>query len=485
MAVIDIYARVSRVDTRKSKEKQRQAVDGQIAVCRAKLLDAGHTVGQVHEDLGKSAWNPNVKRKGWEALMARIESGRTDGMIVFDIARFTRQPEEGQRLIDAAKRGIIVLDSETDYDLMEPDGRKHFRDQLTAAEYESARQATRVARGKRMRALAGHHNGSHRPFGFEKDGVTIREDEADVLRDVAQRFLAGEPQDAIICDLNSRGVLTSYGKPWTRAGLRQVLTRHRNVGIVTYRSVRDRKDQKPAVEVAKLPGNPLLADDDWRMILSVYASRKSGRPPSETYLCSGIVACHCGTTLAGRPRKNMKPYADGDVKREYWCMKQRGGCGGTAIDQRGLDKHVRALAVAILGDPRHADAIESAARKTAERRVELDAQIAKLEILARQLSERLGNGELPLDRYDAATRPLDKRLAALRAQRDQLPASEASGEGLDGRATRAEWERRWDAASTDERRDLVRRALRGRTLVVNPADRTDRTDVGKRVTLAQ
>lgn len=35
------------------------------------------------------------------------------------------------------------------------------------------------------------HGGYIRPFGFDNDKVTIREDEAEVIRDLAARYIAG------------------------------------------------------------------------------------------------------------------------------------------------------------------------------------------------------------------------------------------------------------------------------------------------------
>ena len=39
--------------------------------------------------------------------------------------------------------------------------------------------------------MSGEPNGSPRPFGFEADLITVREDEAANLRDLTARFLAG------------------------------------------------------------------------------------------------------------------------------------------------------------------------------------------------------------------------------------------------------------------------------------------------------
>lgn len=477
---IDIYARVSR----KGDERQLSPL-GQLADCRARLADLGMTPGAEHMDDGKSAWSPRVHRKGWDALMARLESGAAGGVIVFDLARFSRRPMEGERLIEAAERGLIVLDSESSYDLRSPNGKKQFRDHLSGAAYESDRSSSRIARGKRTKAMSGQPNGSARPFGFAPDLVTVRESEAEVLRDLTRRFLAGETQDSLLRWLNDAGILTSYGKSWTRAGLRQVLTRHRNAGQIVYT---DAKTGKTSV-VGRLPGEPVIDPEDFGLVLAQFAARRAGRPPGRHYLASGVVVCGlCGKRLGGRPRPHLRPYPDGEVKRDYWCCPSAyGGCGRIAVDQRGLDLAAAALAVAILDDPRHAGQIDAAAARAAGAAAKLDTQIAEIEYTALKLADRLGRGEFGpgetgLGRYDAAVKPLDKRLGKLRAERKALgapdsapaPAAPPPGGG---------WSARWDAADLAERRNLLRMALRGKVLAVGPADPSDRANVTRRISI--
>jgi site-specific DNA recombinase len=463
---IDIYARQSRDD-----DERQRSPEGQIADCRVCLADRGLSEGIVHVDPGQSAWNPRIKRDGWDALMKRLESGEAAGVIVWDLERFSRRPRDGERLIDAAGRGLLVLDSDSSYDLMSASGRKAFRDQLTTAAYYSDRLSGRVKRGKRLKAIKGEVS-CRRPFGFEPDGITQRPAEAAIVREMTARFLAGESQDAMVASLNARGITTSQGKAWTRTGLRQLLTRQRNAGHLVHHGV----------IVAALPGGPLIDPDDHKRVLAQFAAKRPGRPPSPAYLCSGVALCAlCMHRLAGRPRANMLPYPDGSVRRQYQCSPSgKGGCGKIAIDQRGLDEAAAALVDAIMSDPRHASQIEAAAARAAERAAELDMEIAGAEETALKLADRLGRGEITLDRYDAATAPLDKRLAALRAARAALsdpamPAVPKQGNG--------DWARRWKAADPAERRTLLRMALRGRALIVGPADPADRTNVTRRVTI--
>jgi DNA invertase Pin-like site-specific DNA recombinase len=474
---VDIYARVSEL---RRNEDREPSTEGQVAVCRVRLADLGLEEGEVLVDPGRSAWNPAVRRPAWDELMDRLERGVSGGMIVFDLERFTRQPKDGERMIDLAASGLLVLDSESEYDLRTPNGKKAFRDAINAAAYYSDRLSTRSARGKKLKALAGEPNGGHRPFGFEADLITVREDEAAVLRDLTARFLAGETQDALIADLNTRGITTSYGKPWTRAGLKKVLTRQRNCGLIIYT---DPKSGTSSV-VGSLPGEPIITEEDFDAVIAMYTSRRRGRPSSWHYLCAGVATCGvegCGRTLHGRPRNNMKPYPDGEVNRQYWCPKTHGGCGRIAVDQRRMDEAAAALAIEILSDPRHADAIEATAREIESEAARLDLAIAEAENVADALADRLGRGDITLARYDIAIRPLDERIAKLRTERAALGGQSPQRAP---RASREHWERRWAAADQKEKRELLRMALRGRHLIVAPAppgSPAKRADVTRRI----
>src|SRR5271155_6208197 len=266
----DIYARVSRIARKNNKKKNEPSTGGQVAICRLRLADLGLQEGEVLVDPGRSAWNPAVKRPAWDELMDRLERGVSGGFIVFDLERFTRQPKDGERMIGVAAAGLLVLDSESEYDLRTPNGKKAFRDAINAAAYYSDRLSTRSARGKKLKAMAGEPNGSARPFGFEDDRVTQREDEAAVLRELTTRLLDGELPDSLIADLNARGILTAQGRPLTRPALKTLLTRERNCGRIIYT---DPASGLTSV-VGRLPGEPIVSEEGFDRGISIYAPRR-------------------------------------------------------------------------------------------------------------------------------------------------------------------------------------------------------------------
>jgi hypothetical protein len=236
--------------------------------------------------------------------------------------------------------------------------------------------------------------------------------------------------------------------------------------------------------VGRLHGEPIVSEEDFDAVVAMYTARRRGRPNSWHYLCAGIAMCGvegCGRPLYGRPRNNVKPYPDGAVNRQYWCPKGHGGCGRIAVDQRRLDEAAAALATEVLADPRHADAIEATAREIESEAARLDLAIAEAESVADALADRLGRGDITLARYDIAIRPLDERIAKLKAERAALggPSPQRTP-----RASREHWQRRWAAADQKERRELLRMALRGRRLIVAPAgpgSPAERADVTRRI----
>ena len=54
-------------------------------------------------------------------------------------------------------------------------------------------------------------HGSARPFGYEDDKVTLRQDEAAVVRQMVDRYLAGESLRALTIWLNDAGIAPDRG----------------------------------------------------------------------------------------------------------------------------------------------------------------------------------------------------------------------------------------------------------------------------------
>lgn len=292
-----------------------------------------------------------------------------------------------------------------------------------------------------------------RSFGFRADGVTVDEAEAAIIRDHARRLLRGETQDSLITELNETGVPSVRGAKWGYTTYRQIMTRPRNAGLIQHNG--------RVVEGVRLPGVPILDDDTYHRIVALYAARRRGRQPSGRYVLTGIAVCGlCDSGLAGRP-------VSGTNRRHYWCKS----CARISVDVARLDVWAADWAITELSDSATADAVAREARELADRRVELEREIASCEETATLMADRLGRGELSVTRYDAFVRPLDVRVAKLLAEVDELGADEpVSGYYVhtprDG--ARLLLLADWHEGGPVERRAIVKRALRGRRIVVGP-----------------
>lgn len=464
--VLDAYARVSvNPDTGDLEKTDRQLSDilGNIAGRHARL-------GQVHRDDNVSAYKARRSTTAWARLVIRLEARQAAGVVAWHTDRLLRQPRDLERLVDFGDRGLLVASCFGDYKLDSADDRFTLRVLTAAAAKESDNISRRQIRKHAALRGAGYSNGGTRPFGFQGRATQIAPEEQIALeRDAiawgVEAMLSGVSMRAICTEWNARGLRpTQRIRAWHPDSLRRVLDRARNAGLIEY--------QGQIVGVLR-DVEPIISRDDFEAVRAMVVSRKRGRPPGPKHMLSGIMRCAlCGAAMSGKTEANIT-YADGQPRRIYRCSPDR-GCTKVSIDGRRADQWARDLVLAVLSDPKHAQAV---ARSSAALAKVSDA-IESVHATQRGIAARLGDGRMSLDAHDAAADPLARRLTALEAERDALLATGA-GSTPTTRA-RADLEAEWDAASTETRRALVAQAApRGiscaptikRGPASNPADR--------------
>jgi site-specific DNA recombinase len=140
------------------------------------------------------------------------------------------------------------------------------------------------------------------------------------------------------------------------------------------------------------------------------------------------------------------------------------------VDGGGLDGWAEDFVISRFSDPGNALRVTgelARARVVADRSAEIAGEVEKAETLAQTLADRLGRGEITLKRYDAAVGPLDRHIAELQAEAKTL---KPTASGPTAVMTRAEATQMWEDASPTDRRTLLRQALAGRKIIVNPAN---------------
>lgn len=468
--VLDSYGRLSRVPETGELEKiETQWEDNGRVIERA-----GAVLGEQLSD-GLSAWNRKVRRPGWERLLERVESGESDGIVVWHTDRLFRQPRDLEKLIELGERGVKVFSAHGERDLADADDRFILRIEVAQAAKSSDDMSRRIKRRFTTFRQQGRTTGGPRQFGFVgKDRLWIagpgqtKEDQPDVpaelvarerqaIRDAAEALLAGVSMGEIARQWNAAGLLNASGRDWIIRTVGNTMSRASLGGIIEHEGV----------AVGRLEGQPILDRQTYERLQALFAGRKRGRPNALVYIGSGILRCGlCLTKLNGSVETGQF-LPDGTPKRRYYCPKQFRGCGKVFVGTHLVDPELQAFVVARLSDERHAEAISSARTQASDRLAAINAEIREIEDLQRALSARLGARQMTLSAFDEANEPLVRDLARLTTERQTLEVStDVPG------PTQAQSEEsliaEWKAGTVAEKRAMLVRAMGRDRLVIDP-----------------
>ena len=280
-----IYARVSRAaDVSTDTSTPRQVTN-----CRQFLESRGWYEHAVHRDVDRSAYRSGVLREGFETLLRDVTTGQIDVVVVWKLDRLTRRPGDFERFWSLCEHHRVHLASVTEpIDTTGPMGLAIVRLLMTFAGIESTVRGERIAARYREQALQGHpFHAGRRPFGHSKDLSSLVEDEAALLREAARRVIDGELLTEVARDFGRRGVISSHGVPWTRAGLRSTLCSARMVGDRSYHG-------EVVVEGCFAP---ILDRRTHQLVVSMLTDTPKRLRPTRSLL-QGVLTCgNCGQHL--------------------------------------------------------------------------------------------------------------------------------------------------------------------------------------------
>lgn len=470
--VYDSYARLSwNPNTRELEKIEDQLADNATIIDRM-----GGRRGEQLSD-GLSAWKRGVRRPGWERLLERVESGESDGIVVWHTDRLLRQPRDLERLIDLGEKGFTVGSAHGARDLASPEDRFILRIEVAQAAKESDDKSRRVRRRFETLRANGQKTGGPRLFGFPGFVVLSKreterlaeqgearpvvsagrvEAERQALRDGSAALLEGASYMEIARDWNEQGLRTAWGKTWVSAGVRDVLVRGSNAGLIEHHGV----------EVGRLAGEPIVDREVFDRVRAMVVGRRRGRSYGDRYIGTGFLRCGlCQALLSAHPQGTL---ANGEPRRVYFCNTQRRGCGKIAAMVTHVDARLEEFVIERLSDPEHAAGLSAFRARTNERLAQLRAEIERCEELQAALTARVVRREIPLAAFDENNAVLVADLARLTGERDALPGGvgdDGSGSVMDAEECRAEW----GAADLVGRRAMLKRALGRNRLFVDPS----------------
>jgi site-specific DNA recombinase len=392
-----VYLRQSKDSTGEGLAIARQRKD-----CLRKVADRGwHVIAEyVDNDVSASSTKP---RPAYQAMLAAIEAGEADAVVVWDLDRLTRRPIEIEHFIDLADRHKIELASVGgDVDLSTDNGRMYARIKGAVARAEVERKSRRQKAATLQAAESGKRVSGRRPLGYDDDGVTVREVEATAVRDGYDALISGVPLGEIARDWNRRGLTTGQvgwktGAPglWRRDNVRVVLRNPRYIG--------KRAHLDEIIGDAEWPA--LVDETTWHAAKAVLddPSRLSA-PRSGKLLLTGIALCGvCGATVHG----------GGGRYRGVTNYRCSGSMGHVARMAKPVDDYVSAVIIARLSLPDAGELLVDHNRPNVEAlRSEAVALRSRLDTLA----DEFAVGSLTITQIRKATDRVRGRLDEVESQ---------------------------------------------------------------------
>lgn len=341
MVRVALYLRISQDPKHTELGIERQRED-----CRALCARNGWTIVAEHEDNDKSGFDPLVKRSGYDALLADIKARRIDRIVTYKSGRLARTLKASLDLFELLLDNNVTAHAVSggEIDLSTASGIAMAQMGAVMAEHYVRTSREDNLRKRRQIAEKGGRHKTARTYGWEDDGIKVRESEAAIVREMVDRILAGDSPTSIAAKLNERKVPTRKGNNiWYGVTVSKIASRASNAAIREHRGDLYYNGQwEPIIPVATWE-RVLIALDNGK---SLKYKRGAGRK----YLLTGFIYCECGAKLSAT-------VGSGERKASYRCHKTRShdrtarGCGQLSRQIVPLEDLVSKAILARLNSP--------------------------------------------------------------------------------------------------------------------------------------
>jgi site-specific DNA recombinase len=251
------------VYTRKSHEEgldqDFNSLDAQSESCRAYILSQAGLGWQLrdrsYDDGGISGGH--MDRPGLQALIADIEAGLIDVVVVYKVDRLTRSLSDFSRLVEAFDKHCVSFVSVTQaFNTTTSMGRLTLNVLLSFAQFEREVTAERIRDKIAASKVKGMWMGGLVPLGYRSEGrkLVIEEEgqrkdeglgEAETVRTIFRLYIEHRNVRLVKLALDEIGVLskqrttktgkTTGGKPFSRGHLHRILTNPVYIGKIVHK----------------------------------------------------------------------------------------------------------------------------------------------------------------------------------------------------------------------------------------------------------
>lgn len=225
------YCRVST-----DSEEQLSSYENQLEYYTDKIMkEPNWTMVEVFADEGKTGTS-TCSRKDFLRMIRQCRQGKIDMILTKSVSRFARNTVDTLNYTRELRYlGIPVIFEEQNINSIYPESEFLITLYGAFAQSESESTSSRVAWGIRQAMRSGHVNLRYKwLLGYDRgpDGKTvIVPEQAETVRFIFRRFLAGDTLRTIKAALEEKGCLTATGKKeWVPARIQSILTNEKYCG---------------------------------------------------------------------------------------------------------------------------------------------------------------------------------------------------------------------------------------------------------------
>jgi site-specific DNA recombinase len=447
-----IYTRKS---TEEGLDQDFNSLDAQREACEAYVASQRHegwmALPEKYNDGGFTG--ANMDRPGLERLIADIEAGRVDTVLVYKVDRLSRSLMDFSRLIGLFDQHNVSFVSVTQqFNTSNSMGRLTLNILLSFAQFEREMIAERTRDKMSAARRKGKFVGGMQFLGYDLDAnakkLVVNEAEAAIVRELFRLYLQRRSIIATVKEANSRGWTM---KSWvTKPGHRRVggpFNKSRLYALLTNIAYIGKIDFKGEIYAAEHP--PIVDDLTFERVQSLLRenSQTGGRVVRNKHgaLLKGIIQCKCCDT----PMIHNHTQRGSRLYRYYVCMQaQKTGystCPTKAVSATEIERFVVDQVREIGRNPelqnetlRQLMATREARQPDLEgERQRLQAELLSRQAEAKRLLAAVGEGRRDgtmvgsrLTELDAEIATLERRITTVRQELLTLEAEHVEADDL-------------------------------------------------------
>ncbi|CAA7620973.1 Resolvase [Magnetospirillum sp. LM-5] len=296
----------TRKSTEEGLEMEFNSLDAQRESCEAYVASQkaeGWVLVPTHYDDGGFSGG-TLERPGLRRLLADIDAGLVDVVVVYKIDRLSRSLMDFSKLVEVFDRNDVTFVSITQsFNTTTSMGRLTLNILLSFAQFEREVIGERVRDKVAASRRKGIWMGGPVPFGYRcaDRKLLVVEDEAAIVRMIFERFIRIGSGTLLVKELTEEGI-TRRGKKLDKGGLYKLLANQVYIGKAVHKGVAYDGEHEAIIDQALW--------DKVRSVMEVSPRTRAGRTRAQTpALLKGLIFAPGGRAMTpAHTRKGGKLY---------------------------------------------------------------------------------------------------------------------------------------------------------------------------------